>query len=296
VTGPGSDAGHVTEALDDRIRRPPAGCIAIAGLGQAGFAIRGAESTILLDPFLSARPDRLRPPIMDPREIRSIDLVLATHEHGDHLDLPTWTAIAAACPAAQFVLPIALVDLAIAAGIAADRIHGLRIGSPLDASGVRVVAVPARHAVRMQDGYSEGVPGDPLGPRFVGYVVEVDGARVYHAGDTLRYDDQVETVRALAPDVVLLPVNGRDEARERAGIVGNMTPDEAADLAVALDPGLAIPMHHDLIAGNHGGASEFVAAMGARRHRAAVAIPGLSEGILWPRPSGQRPSPGPTPG
>ena len=39
--------------------RPPRGTIGIVALGQAGFALRGDADLVLVDPFLSRRPDRL---------------------------------------------------------------------------------------------------------------------------------------------------------------------------------------------------------------------------------------------
>ncbi len=51
--------------------------------------------------------------------------------------------------------------------------------------------------------------------------------RVYHAGDTIAYDDMVERLRALRVDVALLPINGRDHFREAQDVVGNLTPREA---------------------------------------------------------------------
>ncbi|WP_309441889.1 hypothetical protein [Dysosmobacter sp.] len=50
--------------------------------------------------------------------------------------------------------------------------------------------------------------------------------------------------------MMLLPINGRSASRLRRGILGNMTYQEAADLAGAVKPGLVIPMHYDAYAGN----------------------------------------------
>src|SRR5439155_782589 len=65
----------------------------------------------------------------------------------------------------------------------------------------RVTPVPASHGVHVADAYSFGlVPGEH---RYLGYVVELGGVRVYHAGDTIRYDRMAERLRALAVDVAL---------------------------------------------------------------------------------------------
>lgn len=263
------------------IDAPPPGSIRIGFLGQAGVALRGEADLVLIDPFLSPRPERLVPPIVDPGELTGVSAVLATHEHGDHLDVPTWTRIADASPDARFVVPEPLVPLVREAGIAADRIAGARPGTPLILGGLRVTAVPARHGVWIEDGYSLG--DDPPGaPRWVGYVVEIDGVRLYHAGDSLADPAIVGAVQPLRPEIAFLPINGRDPERERRGIVGNMTPDEAAQLALELGVRLAVPIHFDTIRGNEGSPGDFIAALSARDPRVAVFVPAAGVSLTWP--------------
>jgi len=272
-TGPG--AAHLSAW------RPPPGSIGIVALGQAGVALRSGDDLVLIDPFLSPRPDRLAEPVVDPRGLLGVTVVLATHEHGDHLDLPTWAVIAETSPSARFVVPEPLVPLVAAAGIPTERVSGARIGMPVEIGGVRATPVPARHAVRIEDGYSLGDQTRGA-PRFVGYVVELEGVRLYHAGDTLADESIVRAVGELNPDIALLPINGRDPDRERRGIVGNMSPDEAAQTARDLSVSLAIPIHFDTIRGNEGSPNAFVGAMRERCPSASVWVPGLGAALLWP--------------
>jgi L-ascorbate metabolism protein UlaG (beta-lactamase superfamily) len=259
--------------------RPPQDAVGIVALGQAGFALRSGDDLVLVDPFLSPRPERLIAPIVDPRRLSGVRVVLATHEHGDHLDLPTWAALAEASPAARFIVPEPLLPLVAGAGIPDDRVTGARIGLPIEVGAVRATAVPARHAVGIADGYSLG---DARAPRFVGYVVEIDGVRLYHAGDTLADERITSAVSGYHPDIALLPINGRDPEREGRGIVGNLSPDEAARVARDLGVALAIPMHFDTIRGNEGPPDAFVRAM--RRHHpgASVWVPVTGAAFVWP--------------
>lgn len=265
--------------------RPPPDSIGLVALGQAGFALAGHDDLVLIDPFLSPRPDRLVDAVVDPRLLLGVRAVLATHEHADHLDLPTWAVIAETCPGARFVVPEPLVALVTGAGIAGGRVSGARIGTALEVGDARVTAVPARHAVAMQDGYSLG-DLEHQAPRFVGYVVELDGVRLYHAGDTLADDTILQAVSQLRPDIALLPINGRDPDRERRGIVGNMSPDEAARVARDLSVALAIPMHFDAIRGNEGRPDAFVRAMRRRHPGGSVWVPGTGAGFVWPARDG----------
>jgi L-ascorbate metabolism protein UlaG (beta-lactamase superfamily) len=102
--------------------------------------------------------------------------------------------------------------------------------------------VPALHGVEPSDAYR-------FGP-FHGYVVEVDGVRVYHAGDTLAWDGLGSLLRELRVDVALLPTNGRDPGREAAGIVGNMDHREAVELASEAGARVLVPMHYGMFASN----------------------------------------------
>ncbi len=261
--------------------RPPRDSVGIVALGQAGFALRSNDYLVLIDPFLSPRPERLIEPVVDPRGLVGVTAVLATHEHGDHLDLPTWAIIAEASPDARFVVPQPLVPIVTATGIPADRVSGARIGAPIDVGHVRATPVPARHAVSIEDGYSLGDQEHGI-PRFVGYVVELDGVRLYHAGDTLADEILVRAAGELHPDIALLPINGRDADRERRGIVGNLSPDEAGRVARELSVALAIPMHFDTVRGNVGRPDAFVRAMRRHHPSASVWVPGIGAGFIWP--------------
>jgi L-ascorbate metabolism protein UlaG (beta-lactamase superfamily) len=263
--------------------RPPRGAIGIVALGQAGFALRGDADLVLVDPFLSPRPDRVIDPVVEPGSLQGVGAVLATHEHEDHLDLPAWMIIARASPVTTFVVPEPLVPMVTSAGIPGDRVIGARIGVPIRLGTARATAVPARHAVSIEDDYSLG---DPVAPRFVGYIVELDGVTLFHAGDSLADQRIVLAAGEFSPDVALLPINGRDPEREGRGIVGNMAPDEAARTARDLSVALAIPMHFDAIRGNTGRPDAFVRAMRRRHPTASVWVPGSGAALVWPAHGG----------
>jgi L-ascorbate metabolism protein UlaG (beta-lactamase superfamily) len=269
--------------------RPPRDSVGIVALGQAGFALRSRDDLVLIDPFLSPRPERLIDPVVDPRRLTGVRVVLATHEHGDHLDLPTWAALAEASPNARFIVPEPLLPLVADAGIPDDRVSGARLGTPIQVGEARATAVPARHAVGIEDGYSLG---DGRAPRFVGYVVELDGVRLYHAGDTLDDERIIAAAGELHPDIALIPINGRDAEREGRGIVGNLSPDEAAGVARDLSVALAIPMHFDTIRGNEGRADAFVRAMRRRHPGASVWVPVTGAAFVWPTGAASWPAPG----
>ena len=62
---------------------------ALSWFGQASFAARGGGVTVLFDPFLSPYDGRLHASPLAPEEAVGIDVVLCSHEHVDHLDVPS---------------------------------------------------------------------------------------------------------------------------------------------------------------------------------------------------------------
>lgn len=251
-------ASPTTLADEMKTTQLPTGAIALWWLGQAGFALRSNALTLYIDPFLSAHPDRQVPAPLTPEVSPPVDFVLCTHEHIDHLDIPTLQALAVHSPEAQFVVPRPIMAQLIAAGIAAERVLGVQPdeqeqGYPLGKSGTRLFPVPALHGLNCPPrDYNFGFAESNGLYRYLGYVIDFAGTRVYHSGDTLIYDGMVERLHALALDVALLPINGRSYFREQLHLVGNMDEREAADLAAASGVKVLIPTHYEMFAANVG--------------------------------------------
>jgi L-ascorbate 6-phosphate lactonase len=231
-------------------------------LGQAGFVLSGRGVSVAVDPFISDHLAGRRFPCPVPlADLASADLVLATHEHADHLDLSglrSWLELA---PDLRVVVPRPITGIAREGGVPEANIIGMQPGEQFSWKGATIRAVPALHGVEVSDAYTFGRELSNGLVRYLGYVVEIDGVRIYHSGDTLDHDGLAETLRELRTDVALLPINGRDTEREARNIVGNLTAQEAADLAIRAGVRTAIPMHYDMFAGNPGSPAQFVEAL-----------------------------------
>jgi L-ascorbate metabolism protein UlaG (beta-lactamase superfamily) len=246
---------------------------ALSWFGQASFAARGGGTTVLLDPFLSPYDGRLHDSPLAPGECVGIDVVFCSHEHVDHLDVPSIDAIATASPGAVFVVPSPIVDMVSEAGVPSDRVVGMQPGGPMEIGGLTVRAVPACHGVTMDDAYGFGETLSDGLVRFLGFVIDLGGVRIYHAGDTIHFDGMEETLAPLGIDVALLPINGRDAERERRGIVGNLDHREAAWLGSRIDAGFLVPMHYDLFARNLGFPGALVETVGREFPDVPVLVP-----------------------
>jgi L-ascorbate 6-phosphate lactonase len=238
--------------------------VLLTWIGQSGFLLRTPAIRLAVDPFLSDHPDRRYPAPVGPGDLAGTELVLASHQHLDHLDAPALRVLLGRDQRVRVVVPAPVVPVAAAAGLPTDRLVGAVPGRPLDAGDVTVHPIPALHGVHVADAYTHGLPGDGGQVRYLGYVLETPAGRLYHAGDTLRFPGQAELLARLGVELALLPINGRDPEREARDIVGNLDGDEALGLARDADVGSVVPMHYDLMEGNLGDPDAFARLAAAR--------------------------------
>jgi len=249
------DTVHEVEATTQL----PAGSIALWWLGQAGFVVRGASMTLLIDPFLSAHDGRLVTPPFKAKECPEVDFILCTHEHLDHMDLPTLQTIMRNSAKTRIVAPTPIVAQITAVGIAPERVIGVQPGSAVEIGSATLTPVEAVHGLDFPPVvYSFGPQGNENAYRFLGYVLTLDGVTLYHSGDLVIHDGLVERLRALHIDLALLPINGRSYFREQQNLIGNIDEREAADLAAAAGIPAVIPTHYDMFAANVGRPGFFV--------------------------------------
>jgi L-ascorbate 6-phosphate lactonase len=250
------------------------GQLALWWLGQFGFVLKLGRTVLYLDPFLTPMPERQAPPLLSPHELRHAAYILGSHDHGDHVDRPAWPALAQAAPAARFVVPELLRgQLCHDLAIPDERFIGLDDGQSWEQDGLRITGIAAAH---------EFLDRDPMTGRYpyLGYVVEGNGCVVYHSGDCCVYEGLLTKLQRWSLDVVLLPINGRDARRLAAGCIGNMTYQEAADLAGSLRPRLIIPAHYDMFAMNMEDPELFLAYMRVKYPQLTVRRPAYGERIL----------------
>jgi len=243
-------------------------------LGQSSYVLRAAGATLLVDPFLTPRDDRLVPPADRPEAFAGVDAVLVTHEHYDHFDPDACRELAKASPEALFTAPRPIIDQLTEVGIDPDRIVAMQPGDHAEVAAAGITGVPACHGVHVSDAYTLGRELSGGAVRFLGYVIEIGGVRVYQAGDTIDFDGLAEEVRAAGVDVALLPINGRSPEREAQDIVGNLGPEDAVELAARAGATVAVPTHYDMFAANLGDVGRFTAYASDSHPELAVVVPG----------------------
>ncbi|HOT91551.1 MAG TPA: MBL fold metallo-hydrolase [Anaerolineae bacterium] len=164
------------------------------------------------------------PPVIyfDPWKLKgnlpTADLVLVSHHHPDH------------CSSADIKKISGPNTVVIASHMAAKELPGaqaMRPGDKLSVAGVEVEAVPAYNVNKFR---APGVPFHPKNEQHVGYIVTVEGVRVYFAGDT----DHIPEMADFRCDIALLPVSGTYV----------MTVEEAVAAARDIKAEITIPMHY----------------------------------------------------
>ena len=189
-------------------------------LGHDSFRLDGS-STVYIDPWkLSA-------------DASPADLILITHDHFDHFSPDDIAHVAT--PRTTLIGPASVT--ALVEGVAALTLNA---GETATVGGVTVTAVPAYNIDKFRQ------PGEMFHPPEaggVGYVVVLDGRRIYHAGDT----DAIPEMRDVRCDVALLPVSGTYV----------MTAEEAAEACRMISAASAVPMHFGDIVGTTADAARF---------------------------------------
>ncbi len=169
-------------------------------LGHDSFRLKG-DKTIYIDPWkLTSQEDKA-------------DIILVTHEHRDHFSKDD---IAMLSKADTVVVGPPSVTKQLT-----GKLITVEPGQKLLVEGVRLETVAA---------YNMNKRFHPKNAGHVGYVLTLNGKRIYHAGDT----DMTPEMAAVVADVALLPVSGTYV----------MTAVDAAEAANTLRPALAIPMHY----------------------------------------------------
>ncbi|MEM0353382.1 MAG: metal-dependent hydrolase [Archaeoglobaceae archaeon] len=188
-------------------------------LGHACFLLEGSRR-ILIDPFITGNP--LAP--VKPSEIKA-DVILVTHGHGDHLGDTVEIA------KRNNAVVICIHELSRILARRDVEVMGMNIGGSVYSMGVKITMVPALHSADFEDERGEIIStGSPAG-----FVVEMDGVKVYHAGDTALFYDMKLIGELYEPDIFLVPI----------GDLYTMGIREAVKAVELVKPKVAIPMHYN---------------------------------------------------
>ena len=252
----------------------PEGACAFWWLGQHSFTVKLGHTLCWIDPFLTPSERRNVPPLVKPEEVTNASVILGSHDHGDHIDRGAWPAIAEASPQATFVVPDLLRERIVdELKLAPERVLGIDQGVTQEIAGLEISGVPAAHEFLDVD---EATGKHP----YVGFVVEGDGFCLYHSGDSCIYEGMQALLRQWKIDLAFLPINGRDAKRLASHCIGNMTYQEAADLAGSVRPGTTVPAHYEMFPNNSQDPGPFIDYMRVKYPDLRTVVPEHGERVL----------------
>lgn len=185
----------------------------IKWIGHASFLLEIRGEKVYIDPFAIRE------------QMPKADVIFITHAHFDHFNEEDIAKIATS--GTKFVAP-----LDIAKQLKGRNVLAVEPGKSYEIDGIKFSTVPA---------YNTDKDSHPKSKGWVGYIIDADGTKVYHAGDT----DLIDEMNGIDVDVALLPIGGRY----------TMSLEQAIKATSVIKAKVFIPMHYRALLGKEGSSS-----------------------------------------
>ncbi len=186
--------------------------ITLTWFGHASFKIKAGDLVIYIDPWKVKKDEA--------------DLILLTHSHFDHLSPDDVRKI-------QRKESVIIGTKDSLSKLKGD-LRTIKPGDKIEVDDIKIETIPA---------YNIGKAYHPKTSGWVGFVINIDGLKIYHSGDT----DSIPEMKKLRVDYALLPIGG----------TYTMTAEEAAKIANVFQPKVVVPMHWGTIVGSENDAERF---------------------------------------
>jgi L-ascorbate metabolism protein UlaG (beta-lactamase superfamily) len=217
--------------------------LACTWINHATFLLRFPTANVLIDPVYSEcagpfgrlGPRRVHPPGIPLADLPHIDLVLLSHDHYDHCDLPTLRRLAAQ-HAPNAITPLGNGELLLRAGFPTQKIIELDWWQSCTHDKLDIILTPARH-------WSNRLSGPRNGRLWGGFYLKSPERRVAYTGDT-GYDADYFTAvhqRLGAPDLALIPIGAYEPRWFMAA--QHCNPAEAVQIHRDLGASQSVGMH-----------------------------------------------------
>lgn len=255
----------LSETIQNRI--VPAGQLAVYWLCQAGFAFKSAAGdVVLIDPYFSDVVERIvgfKRMMTCPMQAEeaNAELIVFTHEHLDHMDTDALPVLASN-PKTRFAGPVECMKELEKLKVPSDRCQLLEEGQSSTFGNVVIHAVYADHG--------------ELAPDALGIVLDFDGIKVYHTGDTAYRPGEFQPAVDMEPDILIPCINGK---------FGNMDAHEAALCTELVQPRVVFPSHFWMFVEQNGDPETFVNECKQRVPQTRTVLTTPGEEFLYRKPS-----------
>ena len=213
------------------------GGITLSWIGHSTFLINIDGTTILTDPVFSNKVGinllglttvglrRLVPPALTIPELPPVDLILMSHAHMDHYDIPSLRRLPRGLPTILARDTTEFID-----GLRFSQAQELDWGQTAEVAGVRIEAVPVKH-------WGSRYPWDH-DRGYNGLLLTKNKHSILFGGDTAYTDRLAATTNGRPIDVVILPIGGYNPY-----ITNHASPEQAWDLFHEMRARYLVPMH-----------------------------------------------------
>ena len=257
----------------------PENQVAIWYIGQCGFVLKRRNIIIYIDPVLNDICDEngntvrlYEAPYAPDNAIANY--VLCTHDHIDHMAMETIKGIYSNNPQVKIIVPGVCKEALLAEEITDGNVIEAADEKKINLSDIQVIPFSTAHPVHCvrEDGKD----------RNLAYYIMCGCISFLHMGDTYLTEKLIGSLKKYpSPDVLMVPINGKDFYLERQDIIGNMSAREAVKLSKELGVDLTIPMHFDMVKGNTVNPLHFVEELWEVDSGMKFSIPALGERIIF---------------
>ncbi|MEU6086570.1 MBL fold metallo-hydrolase [Streptomyces sp. NPDC047085] len=232
---------HATTLAD--LAKPPASGLRVTWMGHSSVLVEIDGHRVLFDPVWGERcspfpfvgPKRLHPVPLPLAALGPVDVVVISHDHYDHLDMPTIKALAGTDTV--FAVPLGVGAHLEHWGVSADRLRELDWHEATKIGGLTLTATPARHFC------GRGLRNTQH-TLWASWAVAGEEHRIYHSGDTGYFDGFTDIGAEHGPfDVTMIQIGAYSAFWPDI----HMTPEEGLrahlDLQGGAPHGVLLPIH-----------------------------------------------------
>ncbi|MGY0393677.1 L-ascorbate 6-phosphate lactonase [Fusobacterium sp.] len=207
------------------------------------------------------------PCVIDPFAIKEVDAILATHDHGDHIDENVAAAVLQNCDSSvPFIGPEACVDLWISWGVPKERCIVVKPGDVIKIKDVEIVALDSFDRTELVTAPAGVILKDKMPQDMdrlaVNYLIKTPGGNIYHSGDSHYSNYYAKHGNDYKIDVAL-----GSYGENPRGMTDKMTSVDMLRMAECLNAKVVIPIHHDIWTNFKADPKEILYLWKMRKHR-----------------------------
>jgi len=226
-------------SMDGFAHQPASDGLRFVWLGHSSVLVELSGKRVLIDPVFSERasifswagPRRFQPAPLQAKDLPSLDAVLISHDHYDHLDRPTIMGLAE--KTAFFHVPLGVAAIMKGWGVPKAKIHEYAWWDEHEVDGITIVATPARH-------FSGRGLFDRNRTLWCSWVISRNGRKVFHSGDTGMTSQFKEIGKKYSPfDVAFIKMAAYNENWPDI----HLNPEQAVEAYRDLGGKTLVPIH-----------------------------------------------------